>query len=71
MFLYMMAFMITNVIEQTYYVFQACTVNHNYSAEICYNISNYEEINKEVQVCYLSSQTCMKDVIENVMKICL
>ncbi|KOB75955.1 Tetracyclin-resistance protein, partial [Operophtera brumata] len=50
MFFYMMAFMITNVIEQTYYVFQACTVNHNYSAEICYNISDYEEINKEVQV---------------------
>lgn len=50
MFFYMMAFMITNVIEQTYYVFQACTVDHNYTAEICYNISDYEEINKEVQV---------------------
>lgn len=50
MFLYMMAYMITNVIEQSFYVFQACTVNHGYSADVCYNISNYDEINKEVQV---------------------
>lgn len=50
MFFYMMAYMITNVIEQTFYMFQACTVNHGYSADICYNISNYDEINKEVQV---------------------
>ncbi|CAH0703604.1 unnamed protein product [Spodoptera exigua] len=50
MFLYMMAYMITNVIEQTFYVFQACTVNHGYSPEICYNISSYSDINKEVQL---------------------
>ncbi|CAH0716106.1 unnamed protein product, partial [Brenthis ino] len=50
MFFYMMAYMITNVIEQTFYMFQACTVNHGYSADICYNISNYDDINKEVQV---------------------
>lgn len=51
MFFYMMAYMITNVIEQTFYVFRACTINHGYSEEICYNISSYEDINKEVQVC--------------------
>ncbi|XP_068633373.1 lysosomal proton-coupled steroid conjugate and bile acid symporter SLC46A3 isoform X2 [Battus philenor] len=50
MFFYMLAFMITNVIEQTFYVFRACTVNHGYSEDICYNISKYEEINSEVQV---------------------
>lgn len=50
MFFYMMAFMLTNVIEQTFYVFQACTINHGYSEEICNNISHYEEINKEIQI---------------------
>lgn len=58
MFFYMMAYMITNVIEQTFYVFQACRVNHGYSEEICYNISNYQEINSEVQVCNQSSYHC-------------
>ncbi|XP_059055159.1 proton-coupled folate transporter isoform X2 [Achroia grisella] len=50
MFLYMMAYMITSVIEQTFYVYQACTVNHGYSSEICYNISNYEDVNEKVQI---------------------
>lgn len=50
MFFYMLAFMITNVIEQTFYVFKACTVNHGYSEEICYNISDYKDIKTEVQV---------------------
>ncbi|VVD02769.1 unnamed protein product [Leptidea sinapis] len=50
MFLYMMAYMITSVPEQTFYLFRTCTVNHGYSEEICYNISSYDEINKEVQV---------------------
>ncbi|CAG9794753.1 unnamed protein product [Diatraea saccharalis] len=50
MFLYMMAFMITNVIEQTFYVFRACTVDHGYSEEICYEINKHQEINNEVQV---------------------
>ncbi|CAG4955371.1 unnamed protein product [Colias eurytheme] len=50
MFFYMMAFMITNVIEQTFYLFRACTVNHGYSEDICYNISEYDDINKQVQV---------------------
>lgn len=50
MFFYMMAFMITNVVEQTFYLFQTCKVNHGYSEEICYNLSQYSEINTEVQV---------------------
>ncbi|RVE46774.1 hypothetical protein evm_008558 [Chilo suppressalis] len=50
MFFYMMAFMVTNVIEQTFYVFRACTVDHGYSEEICYEINKHEEINNEVQV---------------------
>lgn len=50
MFFYMMAYMITNVIEQTFYVFQTCHINHGYSTEICYNISKHADINKEVQV---------------------
>ncbi|KAL4717813.1 hypothetical protein ACJJTC_000962 [Scirpophaga incertulas] len=50
MFFYMMAFMITSVIEQTFYVFRACTVDHKYSEEICYNINQHEHINNEVQV---------------------
>ncbi|KAG6461335.1 hypothetical protein O3G_MSEX012560 [Manduca sexta] len=49
MFFYMMAYMITNVIEQTFYVYQTCRVNHGHSSEICYNISDYKEINQEVQ----------------------
>ncbi|XP_063838123.1 probable peptidoglycan muropeptide transporter SLC46 isoform X2 [Ostrinia nubilalis] len=50
MFFYMMAFMITSVIEQTFYVFRACNVNHGYSEEICYDISKYSDINNEVQM---------------------
>ncbi|XP_041987003.1 solute carrier family 46 member 3 [Aricia agestis] len=50
MFLYMMAYMITSVIEQTFYVFQACRVNHGQPEDVCYNIQDYEDINKEVQV---------------------
>ncbi|XP_026333444.1 proton-coupled folate transporter, partial [Hyposmocoma kahamanoa] len=50
MFFYMMAFMITNVVEQTFYIFKACTVNHGYSPEVCYNITSNTTINTEVQV---------------------
>ncbi|AAN04419.1 tetracyclin-resistance protein [Heliothis zea nudivirus] len=49
MFLYMMAFMTTTVIEQAFYVYQACTVNHGYSPEVCHNISQYDDINNRVQ----------------------
>lgn len=50
LFFYMMAFMITNVVEQTFYIFKACTINHGYSPEICYDISSNKTINSEVQV---------------------
>lgn len=50
MFFYMMAYMITSVVEQTFYVFKACTINHGYSEDICHNISSYPSINVEVQV---------------------
>lgn len=50
MFLYMMAFMLTSVVEQSFSVYKACTVNHNYSSEICLEIENYKEIKQEVQV---------------------
>ncbi|XP_049884973.1 proton-coupled folate transporter [Pectinophora gossypiella] len=49
MFFYMMAYMITSVVEQTFYVFRACTVNHGYSEQVCYNISGHSAINKEIQ----------------------
>lgn len=50
MFLYMMAFMLTSVIEQVFFLYKACTVNHGYSHEICINIENYQDIKKEVQI---------------------
>lgn len=50
MFLYMFAFQLTSVIEQAFFVHKTCKVNHNYSAEICNNLTQYIDINKEVQV---------------------
>ncbi|XP_050298296.1 proton-coupled folate transporter isoform X2 [Anthonomus grandis grandis] len=52
MVLYMMAFMITSVVEQSFFVYKACTVNHGYNDTICKNINNktYENITKEVQI---------------------
>lgn len=50
MFLYMMAFMLTSVIEQVFFLYKACTVNHGYSHDICINIENYQDIKKEVQI---------------------
>lgn len=52
MFLYMMAYMTTSVVEQAFFVYRACRVDHGYSEEICRNISDksYEDIKKEVQV---------------------
>lgn len=52
MVLYMMAFMITSVIEQAFFVYKACTVNHGYNETVCRNINEkqYENITKEVQV---------------------
>lgn len=50
LFFYMMAFMVTNVIEQTFYVFRTCNINHGLSEEICHNLNKYENYNQEVQV---------------------
>lgn len=50
MFLYMMAFMLTSVIEQVFFLYKACTVNHGYSHDICINIEKYQDIKKEVQI---------------------
>lgn len=50
LFLYMMAFMITSVVENVFFVYKACTVNHGHPHNICINIENYNETKKEVQV---------------------
>ncbi|KAL7038667.1 hypothetical protein ACKWTF_009649 [Chironomus riparius] len=49
MFLYMMAFMLTSVVENVFFVYKSCTVNHGYSHEICINIEKYNETKAEVQ----------------------
>lgn len=53
MIFYMMAYMITNVVEQAFYVYKTCHVNHGYNSTVCDNINEakYEDILKEVQVC--------------------
>ncbi|XP_069691547.1 probable peptidoglycan muropeptide transporter SLC46 isoform X2 [Periplaneta americana] len=52
MFLYMMAFMLTSVVEQAFFVDKACRVNLNFSDTICSNLTDkqYKEYNKQVQV---------------------
>lgn len=49
---YMLAFMITSVVEQAFFVHKACTVNHQLNTSVCDNLTADEhvEINKEVQV---------------------
>nr|CAH7748096.1 unnamed protein product [Callosobruchus chinensis] len=51
MVLYMMAFMTTSVVEQSFYVYKSCSVNHGYNDTICHNMNDkrYENITKEVQ----------------------
>ncbi|XP_058824993.1 proton-coupled folate transporter [Topomyia yanbarensis] len=50
MFLYMMAFMLTSVVEQVFFLYKACTVNHGYSHDVCINIESHQDIKKEVQI---------------------
>lgn len=52
LFLYMMAYMITSVVEQAFFVYKACRVDHGYPEDICRDINNasFFEIKKEVQV---------------------
>lgn len=49
MFLYMMAFMVTSVIEQAFFVYRACRVNHNFTEEICTNLEQHDDYKKIVQ----------------------
>ncbi|KAL7012231.1 hypothetical protein ACKWTF_014704 [Chironomus riparius] len=48
-FLYIFAFSLTSVIENVFYVYKSCTVNHNYSHEICMEIEKHDEIKTAVQ----------------------
>lgn len=52
MFLYMMAFMLTTVIEQALFVNKACKVNHGFNDTICNNINlnKYKDQHEIVQV---------------------
>lgn len=49
MMLYMMAFMITHVYEQSYYVYKACTANCKFNETVCRNLNEYPEQNAIVQ----------------------
>lgn len=50
MFLYMFSFMLTSVVEQAFFLYKACLVNHNLNATICDHLEDYKEIKKEVQI---------------------
>nr|XP_012135993.1 PREDICTED: uncharacterized protein LOC100879736 [Megachile rotundata] len=50
MWLYMMAFMITSVVEQAFFVYKSCRVDHGYSEEVCSKLNDNETIKAEVQV---------------------
>ena len=52
LFAYMFAFMLTSVVEQTFYVDRACRVNLNFSDAVCSNIHNktYQRELDQVQV---------------------
>lgn len=54
MFLYMLAFMLTTVIEQELFVQKACLVNNNFTKEVCDNLKNetYNSSSIAVQVCF-------------------
>lgn len=50
MWLYMMAFMTTSVIEQAFFVYKACRVDHGLGEEICRNITANKTLIAEVQI---------------------
>lgn len=50
MFLYMLAYMLTSVIEQAFYVYKACRVNHQYPESICHELELHDDIKREVQL---------------------
>ncbi|XP_032667218.1 uncharacterized protein LOC116842312 [Odontomachus brunneus] len=49
MWFYMMAFMFTSVVEQAFFVYKACRVDHGHSEEVCLHLNNYTDIKTEVQ----------------------
>ncbi|XP_033327300.2 putative peptidoglycan muropeptide transporter SLC46 [Megalopta genalis] len=50
MWLYMMAYMITSVVEQAFFVQKACRVDHGYSEEVCANLTYNQKIKSEIQM---------------------
>lgn len=50
MFLYMMAYMVTSVVEQAFFVHKSCRVNHGYSEEVCSKLDQNATIKADVQV---------------------
>lgn len=50
MFLYMLAFMLTSVIENVFYIDKACRVNHGHPAEVCNNLDLHKDVKRTVQV---------------------
>lgn len=67
MWLYMMAFMFTSVIEQDFFRYKACRVDHGYSEKECLKMNN-EEIKTAVQVrsCkkyFLSKQLIQRKIL--------
>jgi PCFT/HCP family folate transporter-like MFS transporter 1/3 len=49
LFLYMMAFMVTTVVENVYYNYKSCTANHNFTHEICIELEKHDDVKKLVQ----------------------
>lgn len=58
MFLYMLAFMLTTVIEQELFVQKSCLVNNNFTKEVCDNLKNetYNSSSIAVQVGFIYNQ---------------
>lgn len=52
LYLYMLAFMTTSVLENAFFVDKACRVNHNFNSTVCNDIANkkYKDLLKEVQI---------------------
>lgn len=50
MFLYMLAFMLTSVVEQAFFLHKACRVNHGLSVEQCATLDANETLKRTVQV---------------------
>lgn len=52
MFLYMMAFMLTSVVEQAFFLYKACRVNHGFTEEVCQSLDLNLTLKKDIQVLY-------------------